>query len=189
MGKKPVREVGESAGEGNNDAERVDGREVGGTTEAIPDSGGKSEYVFNPADFGSDSDASKPGDSPSGDYSQPKRKRRGKQAKKEATSHLTNILIQSHFMLAKLLDAEELLLNHDEANNFAQAIERVESLYEKSFISEEASAWIGLTIAAATIYGPRYIAMRARQRKENENKEPINVEPISTGYAESTLRN
>jgi hypothetical protein len=188
MGKKPVREVGEVSSEGSGVTENVDGGQVGGDTQAIPDSG-KPEYVFNPADFGSDSDASKPGDSASGDYSQPKRKRRGKQAKKEATSHLTNILIQSHFMLAKILDAEELLLNHDEANNFAQAIERVEALYEKSFISEEASAWIGLTIAAATIYGPRYIAMRARQRKENEAKEPIDVAPISSSYPESTLRN
>jgi hypothetical protein len=189
MGKAAVREAGEGTSKGNGQFENLDGGQAGGNKETISDS----EYVFNPADFGSDTNNDKPGDSAgSGEYDQPKRKqRRGKQAKKEATSNLTNILIQSHVMLAAFLDTEELLLNGEEANNLAKAIERVEALYEKSFISEEASAWIGLTIAAATIYGPRYMAVRARKQteaKEKKSREPIDVHPISATFDGSTVR-
>jgi hypothetical protein len=190
MGSKTVRETGQSTREGNGQSENLDGGQVGGNKETISDS----EYIFNPANFGTDSSTDKPGDSDTGndgEYSQPKRKqRRGKQ-KKEATSNLTNILIQSHVMLAAFLDTEELLLNGEEANNLAKAIERVESLYEKSFISEEASAWIGLTIAAATIYGPRYMAVRARKQREareKKSREAIDVQPLSSGFEGSTAR-
>jgi hypothetical protein len=186
MGKTTIREVGKGTREGSGEPENLDGGQAGGNKETVSDSINNNEFSFNPSDFNdAASDTSKPGYSDGGDFEQPKRKRRGKQAKKETAANLTQIILQSHVMLAALLDTEELLLNPQEASNMANAIQRVEALYEKSFLSEEASAWINLTIVAATTYGPRYMAVRARQAqeaREKRAKEPIDVAPLSTSF-------
>jgi hypothetical protein len=180
MAAKTVRESRADSEDGNREAPQVDGVGTGEDNKT-------DEYTFNPSAFNTTDDKPSDGSTSGGVYDGPKRRKRGRPAgtKKEAHSNLTQILISSHVMLASLLDTEELMLNDGEAGNLAQAIQRVEALYEKSILSEEASAWLNLTIVAATVYGPRYMAMRARQQKEKAEKkrsEPIDVKPIGTSY-------
>jgi hypothetical protein len=146
------------------------------------------EYVFNPADW-SEEEKAKLGGSSDGEYTQTKRKGRpkaSKQAKKESISAMAEILIKSHWMLAQLLDTEELLLNEKEGNNLASAIDRVQALYpEKTILNEELTAWLNLGMEVSVIYGTRYIAMKARKAKEKrgESSAPIDVDArtIPTG--------
>ena len=118
------------------------------------------EYIFDPQQTATGTEET------GSEYTQPKRRGRkpGKKATKEAHSNLTNIILQSHVMLAALLDAQELMLNNQEAGNMADAIERVEVFYEKSPLGDEATAWLNLAIVCAITYGPRYIAFRKRKK-------------------------
>lgn len=85
-------------------------------------------------------------------------------------------------MLANMSGVEELLLSNEEAEQLADAAKRVEALYRADWLSEEAAAWINLVMVAGSVYGPRYIAIRARQRRE-ESKGPITIEPLSVAAA------
>lgn len=145
------------------------------TGEPISDSGA-SDYVFDPAASVSSEETSS-----GSEYTQPKRRGRkpgtGKKTTKEAHSNLTNIIMQSHVMLAALLDVEELMLNQQEASNLADAVERVEVFYERSPLGDEATAWLNLAIVCAITYGPRFMAHRKRTRKQK----PIVMKRDETG--------
>lgn len=67
-------------------------------------------------------------------------------------------------MLASLAATPELELDQQEAAALASGIEAVQRCYTRKILPPEAAAWIQLTLAAAGIYGPRYIAIRARRR-------------------------
>lgn len=184
MGTRAIREDRKDGTDGKQQTTGVDGNGVGQGTQDVP-SVTASDYTFNPGDFTDSSSDSKPGEGEGGEYQGPKRRRRGrgpaKQGKKEANANLTQILLQTHFMLASLLDAEELIVNNQEANNLASAIQQVEDLYrDTQILSPEIAAWLNLTVVAGTIYIPRYMAYRVNHKKKD--KGPIEVTPISTGY-------
>jgi hypothetical protein len=87
-------------------------------------------------------------------------RKRGRPRKKEAAEDLTELLLSAHFMLAQLTKIPELEIAPEEAAKMARAIDRVQKLYDKSILSEEASAWMNLMMACGTVYGPRYFVLR-----------------------------
>ena len=142
------------------------------------------EYIFDPAASVSGTETSSTGE----EYTQTKRRGRkpGKKAGKEAHSNLTNIILQSHVMLAALLDTEELMLNQQEAGNLADAVERVEQFYTQSVLGDEATAWLNLAIVCAITYGPRYMAYSKRKKRSQPidlKKEPGGVYGAGTSEA------
>lgn len=111
------------------------------------------------------------------------RKRRGgrprgsknRRSEKTETPNLTaELLLETHVMMALLLDTEELLLTEEEAQRLASSIARVETLYKPSWLSEEAKAWFGLVTACGSIYGPRLMKIY----KKTRDAKPLDVVPI-----------
>lgn len=149
------------------------GEQVSGETK-------QEEYSFDPAASTASEETSQTG----GEYTQPKRRGRkpgsGKKASKEAHSNLTNIILQSHVMLAALLDVEELMLNQQEASNLADAVERVEVFYERSPLGDEATAWLNLAIVCAITYGPRFMAWN---KKKKRNKPIVMTRDATGGFS------
>lgn len=112
-----------------------------------------------------------PGDEP--------RKRRGRKpgakygsykSKKETTSDITALLVSCHFMLSKLLDVSELEIEEAEAKKVSDAAVRVARLYSDRQLPEKAMAWINLTFACGTVYGPRVVAYKNRKSNEAAKK-------------------
>lgn len=83
-----------------------------------------------------------------------------------SSKNLESILLSAHTMLAVICKTPELALSEDESKQLADAVERVNSLYDFSVVSEEAMAWINLAMVGGSIYGPRYIAANIRKRVE-----------------------
>lgn len=80
-------------------------------------------------------------------------------------------------MLAAWIGVAELKIDEEESKKLAEAINRVQALYNTSILSEETAAWINLTIVAAAIYGPRVIVIRQRKKKEKAaSSKPVLVD-------------
>lgn len=148
--------------------ESVDGDEhtASGTTD---ESSGY--YIVEPTTFGSGTGTgSDPG---TGSGTGRKRGRpagTGKKSKakiSEATQALTGLLYSTHLMLANFMDAEELAITEDEADQLGKSVVRVSQLYDIGIIGEKAAAWTNLAIAMGSIYGPRVIAISKRKHDES----------------------
>lgn len=71
-----------------------------------------------------------------------------------------------HIAAAQFLQADELSVTEEEAQQLSKAIVRVSQLYDIGVMGEKAAAWTQLGIACATIYGPRALAV-SKRKKEN----------------------
>lgn len=83
-------------------------------------------------------------------------------------------------MLAAFADTPELELADEEAKKIAEGIQRVQKLYNYNWISDEAAAWGNLIFALGSVYGPRYMAIRLRWKKEEEEARLANARHIHT---------
>lgn len=158
--------------------EVVDG--VGGTTEET------GPAVFDPAAFRA-ADASDAASSPAdtadtADAPSWGRRRGGKKGPRKAAKaeNLEALLLSIHGMLAAFTGVEELGLAEEESKKLSEAIARVQKLYDYKWISDEAAAWGNLVIAAGGIYGPRYMAIRLRQKREAEEERFNNARHVAS---------
>lgn len=80
-------------------------------------------------------------------------------------------------MAAAFLKVEELELSEPEAKQLGEAVARVNALYGNYMIPEKTAAWINLTMAAGSIYGPRMMAHKLRVKKEKASgKGPVTID-------------
>lgn len=100
----------------------------------------------------------------------------GRKANKEASQDLSGVLFTMHFMLAKLMDIEEVELDETEAKKLSDAVVRVNELYDGFIIPEKAMAWLSLAMVAGAIYGPRVAAYNLRMSTKPKT---INVVPTA----------
>lgn len=110
------------------------------------------------------------------------RRRGGKKGPRKAAKaeNLEALLLSIHGMLAAFTSVEELELAEEESKKLAEAIARVQKLYDYKWISDEAAAWGNLIIAAGGIYGPRYMAIRLRQKREKEEERFNNARHVAS---------
>lgn len=194
MATRTVRINRQKGGGKNHGATNVDDGTTGkdsGTVVEVPLSDSEREYVPG-AEDGKGSGAGEVGGEDSGELTPTGRKKRkyGKRSgskrasEAETPENLTKILLHSHIMLARLLDVQELQLTNEEGTELAEAVQRVNELYDATWISDELSAWINLTIAGVSIYGPRWIAYNIRMKREAESGKREN--PIDAPFVVST---
>lgn len=112
------------------------------------------------------------------------RKRRGRPAgsknaaksassRKETSQDLTAILMGLHMMGAAFTKIPELELEESEAKKLGDALARVNELYNGILLTDKQRAWIGLAMAAGTIYGPRLVAHKMRLKNEKKGKPQV----------------
>jgi hypothetical protein len=104
---------------------------------------------------------------------------RTRKADSETTKTLGSLLYTIHLMGSSMLNAEEFSLTAEESETLAEATTRVSQLYDIAIMGEKTAAWIGLAFTAGTIYGPRALALRARQRTEAKEKPIRKVQAIN----------
>lgn len=110
---------------------------------------------------------------------------RTRKSASEATSDLAGLLYSLHFMGAAFLKIPDMALTEDESRNLATAVVRVTELYDLPLMSEEARAWINLTMVAGNVYGTRIAshaieAKRARTAAREATQQPGSPTPINT---------
>lgn len=79
----------------------------------------------------------------------------------------------------------ELMLTEDESKMLANAVNKVTELYDIPILSEKSQAWMGLAIAAGTIYGPRLMTAKLNNKQKKpiqkqEEKKPLAFVPKET---------
>jgi hypothetical protein len=85
-----------------------------------------------------------------------------------------SLLLSTHFMLAKLLEVDELELDAGEAKRLSDAFKKVAEFYPMG-LSPKRLAWAELSIAAGTIYGPRVVTIY--KKKPKTPAPPVRVMP------------
>jgi hypothetical protein len=95
-------------------------------------------------------------------------------AEKKA-SDLTAIILSMHMLAANITGIAEVELDEKEAKTLAEAVNRIEALYEVPVLSEKQLAWLNLCMVLGTVYGTRYVAYKVRRRKEKE-KQPKTID-------------
>lgn len=176
-----ARKIRVNRKESNGEKREIDGMvEVSVTSNSgkvSEDGGAPGEYTpgseDRPGDGVADSDSEER--TPTGRKKRKYGPRKGKREQADTPENLTKLLIGSHLMLAKLLDAQELMLTGEEGQEYADAVQQVNSLYSSSWISDEVAAWGNLFIVTAGIYVPRWIAYDLRRKKEKQDNAPIEV--------------
>lgn len=110
------------------------------------------------------------------------RRRGGKKGPRKAAKaeNLEALLLSIHGMLAAFTSIPELELAEEESKKLSEAIARVQKLYDYKWISDEAAAWGNLVIAAGGIYGPRYMAIRLRQKKDEAEERFNNARHVAS---------
>ena len=92
----------------------------------------------------------------------------GTKAKKEKTSiPVAHILFSIHSMLASFLKAPELKISDDESELLATAVTRVTDYYDVGVMPEQYMIWMNLGMVAASIYGPRIVAVGNNRKRGN----------------------
>jgi hypothetical protein len=79
-------------------------------------------------------------------------------------------------MLSKIVSMEELAIEPDEAKQLAEALDRVNELYDFSALSPKAMAWINLLTVAGGIYGPRVLAVSLKPSKAKAKKQAVVID-------------
>lgn len=85
-------------------------------------------------------------------------------------------MLNSHAMLATIIKMPELMLAPQEANLLANGMNEVAKHYDLT-ASQKALDWSNLIMLAATIYGPRIFAYRARQPVKEPAPTAFDVRP------------
>lgn len=96
----------------------------------------------------------------------------------EATKAITGVLYSTHLMLANWMEAEEIAITDDEAEQLGSAIVKVSQLYDLGVMGEKAAAWINLSIAMGSVYGPRAIALSKRKKDADLQQKGRNIRSI-----------
>lgn len=84
------------------------------------------------------------------------------------------ILLSGHEMMAAFLETPEFALSKDEAEKLSGSIQRVASFYDAAGLAPKAVAWLNLTMCVGGLYGPRIIAVMAKDRSK---KKTLKIEP------------
>lgn len=74
-----------------------------------------------------------------------------------------------HMALAGIAKCPELELDDEEAQKVTKALDELAAFYNVQ-PSPQAKVWMNFTGAMSAVYGPRFFAIRARMRKEAENR-------------------
>lgn len=85
---------------------------------------------------------------------------------KQTSSDLTGLLMGLHMMGAELLKIQELNLDESEAKRIAEALARLQSLYDMPVLTEKQMAWSNLVMACFAVYGTRIAAYKLRIKNE-----------------------
>jgi hypothetical protein len=93
-----------------------------------------------------------------------------KENAERATENLAVAIHSVHLGLYMLSKAPEVCISKEEAERWADSINRVNQEFSTSIISPKASALLNLATVTGSIYGPRYIAYKIRKSKEKEAK-------------------
>lgn len=96
----------------------------------------------------------------------------------ETSRNLDSILFSIHTMGAIALKTPELMITEDESKQLASAINRVTELYDIPILSEKSMAWMGLAMAAGTVYGPRLMAAKMNAKKPEMKKPQTSTIPF-----------
>ena len=133
--------------------------------------------IIDPIEFGGDGAGSDIGSN--GDTSGEPRKRRGRKpgsgsARSGKTQALDingieKILFSTHMLLAGLVKTPELALDANEASELAKAIGSVSRHYDVSASAKTVDI-ANLVMVCGMVYGTRLLAVRARTRKEKNDK-------------------
>jgi hypothetical protein len=138
------------------------------SSEGIPRPDGLARSEAVPAEAPGAGEAVDPGAIPGpgseGGAGEDTRRKRGRPRKAEAPQDLAALLVTGHFMLAQLLKVEQLMIDDAEAEKLGKALDRVQKLYDRVLVSEETAAWMNLIMVAGSVYGPRWIAIRAQRK-------------------------
>lgn len=154
-----------------------------GATEPTNRTGNASEYVIiDPTstysgDTGTGADTG--ADSSTDGRSRRKYTKRTRKADSETTKTLAQLLYSIHLMGSNMVDAEEFSITSEEAQTLAEATTRVSQLYDIAVMGEKTAAWLGLGFTVGTIYGPRFMSLRARRRDELKEKGIKKVQAIN----------
>lgn len=109
-------------------------------------------------------------------------------AAKETANDLSGILLSLHMMGAAFLKVEELELDEAEAARLGKAVQKVNELYGGFILTEKQQAWANLSMAAAAIYGPRFMAYKLRMKAEAA-KQPVVIDaPMGSGFTAQPQR-
>lgn len=82
-----------------------------------------------------------------------------------------------HSAAATYCKAEELELEEDEAVKLCEAGDAVLAFYNKQ-PPPEVAVWLGFATAVSTVYGPRFVAIRVRLKREAAKEAARKVVPI-----------
>lgn len=111
----------------------------------------------------------------------PKGKPRGPRQTSEAfPSYLkwfVGPMLMLHELAAYKLDTPELEIDEPEAKAICSAGDEVLAFYGK-VPSPEMQVWIGFASAIGVVYGPRWVAIRTRIRREAKEREARKVQPL-----------
>jgi hypothetical protein len=82
-------------------------------------------------------------------------------------------------MLAAITKQSTLIITEEESEKLAAAINRVAELYEAPFLTEEARAWMALSMVGIEVYGTRVAAaiVEAKSRRPQGVVTPIRHTP------------
>jgi hypothetical protein len=101
--------------------------------------------------------------------------------------NVESLLLSTHFMLSKLLDIDELELDPSEAKRLSDAFKKVAEHYPIGF-SPKRLAWMELSIAAGTVYGPRIVTIYKKKPKRPiavMNQPPASASKAANGSMQS----
>jgi len=89
--------------------------------------------------------------------------------KRKKLKSLTKLMLHSHVVMASAFQADELLLDEEEARDLSAAISDVLAYY-KVDVDGKAGAWIALCFVCVFVYGTRGMAIIVRKRNESRTK-------------------
>lgn len=107
--------------------------------------------------------------------------------KRKKLKSLTKLIIHSHVVMASAFQADELLLDEEEARDLSVAISDVLAYY-KIDVDGKAGAWVALCFVCVFVYGTRGMAIIVRKRNETRSKSiegrPVNENASFASAAE-----
>lgn len=89
-----------------------------------------------------------------------------KSTTKEVQGDLTAILYSTHFMLAKLIKSDAIILDDEESEELAKALARVQKEFGVEVMSPKMAAIVNLCMVGGGIYGPRIVTVLNEKKKE-----------------------
>jgi hypothetical protein len=104
------------------------------------------------------------------------------QPKSNLVADLESLLISGHFMLAGVLDMKELEIDEIEAKRLSEALTKLSEFYPVG-MSPKKMAWINLSMALGSIYGPRAVAIAKKVPK----KKPAPLRVMNTPPAQAAV--